>query len=71
MIGRRRTRFRGLFTYKEYPPYLINCRHFVAVLGDKGCYVKCLEGTKVIVFRYELGRASNKNDGLGRPGANS
>ena len=27
--------------------------------------------TRVIVFRYEMGRRRSKDDGLGQPGANS
>lgn len=55
-----------LLAYQDYPSYLINCRHFVAMLGDNRCEEGRLEGTKVIVFRYEMGRNGNNNDAVGR-----
>ena len=52
-------------------PLEINCRHFVAILGDKGCYMKWPGGTKVIDFRYELALMGGKTDAVGRFPANS
>jgi hypothetical protein len=44
---------------------LSNCRHFVAILGDKPWDAGRQDGTKTTVFRYETGTSGTQRDGLG------